>query len=106
MELARPELAFIFYCEMSSRHTAGHTYTCGLFFPRSSDSCLLYKLSQSGETSPGVLFCPQPKDVKFTVIEEERDRELVTWKKLKSNHFDFYFLIKLLKLMNSRRLIK
>lgn len=51
-------------------------------------------------------FVHNPKNVKFTVIEEERNWELVTWKKLKSQHFDFYFLKKLLKLINSRRSIK
>ena len=40
-------------------------------------------------TSSNVLFCPQPKDIQFTVIEEERNQKIFTFKKLESENFDF-----------------
>ena len=41
-------------------------------------------------TSSNVLFCPQPKDNLFTVIEEERNQKIFTFKKLESKNFDFF----------------
>ena len=32
--------------------------------------------------SSNLLFCPQPKDVQFTVTEEERNQKIFTFKKL------------------------
>ena len=40
-------------------------------------------------TSPNVLFCPQSKDNQFTVIEDERNQKIYTFKKLESEKFDF-----------------
>ena len=40
---------------------------------------------------------PQPKDIQFTVTEEERNQKIFTFKKLVSENFDF-FPFKLLKL--------
>ena len=40
-------------------------------------------------TSSNVLFCPPPKDIHFTVIEEERNQKIFTFKKLESENFDF-----------------
>ena len=39
-----------------------------------------------------VLFCPQPKNNQFTVIEVERNQKIFTFKKLESKHFDFFSL--------------
>ena len=36
--------------------------------------------------------CPQPKNNQFTVIEEERNKEIVTFKKLVSNNSYFFSL--------------
>ena len=41
-------------------------------------------------TSSNVLFCSQPKDNQFTVIEEERNQKTFTFKKLESENFDFF----------------
>lgn len=50
---------------------------------------LVYKMSESAEkmTSSNILFCPQPKYIKFTVINEER-------MKVKSDKCDALFLKK------------
>ena len=42
--------------------------------------------------SSNVLFCPQSKDDQFTVIEEERNQEVVTFKKLESGIWTSLFL--------------
>ena len=44
---------------------------------------------KKGTPDSNVLFCPQPKDIQFTVIEEERDQKIFTFKKLESENFDF-----------------
>ena len=40
-------------------------------------------------TSLNVLFFPQPKDIQFTVTEEERNQKIFTFKKLESENFGF-----------------
>ena len=35
-------------------------------------------------TSSNILFCPQPKDIQFTVIEEEGNQKILTVKKLEN----------------------
>ena len=43
-------------------------------------------------TSLNVLFCPQPKDNQFTVIEEERNNQKIfDFKKLEPEKSDFSF---------------
>ena len=37
-----------------------------------------------------LFFCPQPKDNQFTVIKEERNQEIFTFKKLESEIFYFF----------------
>ena len=44
----------------------------------------------SVSVSSNVLFCPQPKDIQFTVIEEERKQTLFTLRKLESDHLDIF----------------
>ena len=41
--------------------------------------------------SSNVLFCPQPKYLQFTVIEEERNQKIFTFKKLESENFYILF---------------
>ena len=41
-------------------------------------------------TSSNVLFCPQPKNNQFTVIEEERNHKMFTFKKLESENFNIF----------------
>ena len=55
-------------------------------------------MSDNGEKN--VLFCPQLKDIQFTVTEEERNQKLFTFKKLESDNFDFFSFKKVLKLIN------
>ena len=38
--------------------------------------------------SSNVLFCPQPKNNHFFVIEAERNQKIFTFKKLESENFD------------------
>ena len=44
------------------------------------------------KTQDNVLRClvlsPQPKDIQFTVTEEERNQQIFTFKKLESQNFD------------------
>ncbi len=42
-------------------------------------------------TSSNVLFCPQHKDIQFTVTEDERNQKMFTFEKLKSE-FEHFFL--------------
>ena len=37
-------------------------------------------------TSSNVLFCPQPKNIQFTVREEERNQKMFTFKKLEEEN--------------------
>lgn len=37
-----------------------------------------------------VLFCPQPKDIHYIAIEEERNQEILKFKKLESEDFGFF----------------
>ena len=39
----------------------------------------------------GPQFCPQLKDIQFTLREEERNQKIFTFKKLKSENFPFFF---------------
>ena len=58
-------------------------------------------VSQSPQTtSSNVLFCPQPKDNQFTVIEEKKNWKIFTFKKLESKNFDFFSKFKVLKAIN------
>ena len=50
------------------------------------DQCFL----QPKTTSSNDLFCPQPKDIQFTVREEGRNQKIFTFKKLESVNFDFF----------------
>ena len=43
-------------------------------------------------TSSNVLFRPQPKDIHFTVVEEERNQKIFTFKKLESENLHFFSL--------------
>ena len=36
-------------------------------------------------------FVHDPKYIQFTVIDEERNQEIFTFKKLESENFDFFF---------------
>ena len=45
--------------------------------------------------SSNVLFSPQPKDIQFTVIEEERNLKIFTFKK-KSTRLSKYLVINLI----------
>ena len=47
-------------------------------------------MSDNGEKN--VLFCPQLKDIQFTVKEEERNQKIFTFKKLESENFDYFSL--------------
>lgn len=47
--------------------------------------------SKPKKTSSNVLFCPKPKYIQFTVIDECRKRNIFTFKKLESENFDFGF---------------
>ena len=38
-------------------------------------------------TSSNVLFCPQPKDIQFTVKEDKRNQKIFTFKKLEPGNF-------------------
>ena len=49
--------------------------------------------SQSPRQHPQ-MSCPQPKDNQFTVIEEERNKKIFTFKKLESENFDMLFFSK------------
>lgn len=42
------------------------------------------------QSSSNALFCPQPKYIQFTVIEEEINQNTFTFKKLDSNRFIDY----------------
>ena len=41
-------------------------------------------------TSSNLLFCPQPKDIQLTVIEEERTQKILTVKKLQRREFSLF----------------
>ena len=43
-------------------------------------------------TASNDLFCPQLKDIQFTVIEEERSQKIFTYKNLELDNFDLFFL--------------
>ena len=49
-------------------------------------------------TSSNDLFCPQPKDVQISVLGEERNQKILTFKNLESENFELFFL-KLLNLI-------
>lgn len=40
--------------------------------------------------SSNVLFCPKPKDIEITVIEEERNQKKMKFKKLESEILGFF----------------
>ena len=40
--------------------------------------------------SSNVLICPELKDNHFTVIEEEQNQKIFTFKKLESKNFDLF----------------
>ncbi len=41
-------------------------------------------------TSLNVSFCPQPKNIQFTVIKDERNQKIFTFEKLKSENLDTF----------------
>ncbi len=41
-------------------------------------------------TSSNVLFCPQTKDIQFTVIEDEINQKIFTFEKPKSENLDTF----------------
>ena len=43
---------------------------------------------KSKMTFSNVLFCPQLKDIQFTVIEDQRNQKILTFKKQESEKFD------------------
>ena len=43
--------------------------------------------------SRNVLFCPEPKDIMCSVIEEERKQKIITFKRLESENLDYFPLI-------------
>ena len=55
---------------------------------------------KSKMTSPNVLFYSQPKDIQFTVREEQRNQKIFTFKKLKSENLDFNLNFKNGRLIN------
>ena len=59
------------------------------------DQCFL----KPKTTSSNVVFCPQPKENQFTVIEEERNQ------KLELENFSFFLLKKVLKSICSSNVI-
>ena len=71
--------------------------TCRQVFPKTQDDVLK------------CLVLSQPKDIQFTVIEEERNQEIFTLKKLESEKFYLFFFKKyskrLIDYQNSCRLI-
>ena len=63
----------------------------------SSMNCLAHEKcrSQSPRRRPQMSrFVQQPKDIQFTVTEEERNQKLFTFKKLELENFDFFSLKK------------
>ncbi len=41
-------------------------------------------------TSSNILFCPQPKYIQFTVMEDKRNQKIFTFEKLKSENLDTF----------------
>lgn len=52
-------------------------------------------------TSLKSLVCPQHKNIQLTVKDEETEQDIFAFKKLDSDHFDFYAIKKNLKSINS-----
>ena len=45
------------------------------------------KNNNNNEPFSNILFCPQTRDIKFIVTEEERNQKIFIFKKLRSDHF-------------------
>lgn len=53
-----------------------------------------WSFPKSKMTSTNVLFCPQPQDIQFTIVEEKRNHKIFTFKKLVTKNLDFFSLKK------------
>ena len=81
-------------CSSSIKFYLFHCWLICKLFSLQINLLLVYYILENGSQS-----FRWSKHVQFTVIEEERNQEMFTFKRLESENFDFYFPKKTLKLI-------